>query len=157
MSGTDDARLAGVIRALTVTGALALAGWASFVFWAVSRATRVSASRIAGVWEERIETMSFLVLPPNVPVLALAAAAAAAATWLAGPTQELGLAVLLRLTRWSANGLVLLGVVSVVTQIVTDAEGPDRLGSLATRLGGTLMAAALSYLCLAAGRNAPGG
>ena len=41
--------------------------------------------------------------------------------------------------------------------IVTDTEGPDRIGTVAFRLGGAALAAGISYLCLAVGRTAPGG
>jgi hypothetical protein len=157
VSGTESGRLADVIRALTVVGAICFVGWGLFVFWVVNRVRRTGASRIAGVWEERLDQLAFLVLPPNVPVLAMAAAAAATATYLAGPTQELGLAVLLRLIRWSANALVVVGVASAVVTLITDTEGPDRIGTVAFRLGGAALAAGISYVCLSVGRTAPGG
>ena len=48
-------------------------------------------------------------------------------------------------------------MLSVIAVIVGEAEGPDRLGTIAFRIGGALCAAAVSYLCLAVGRTAPGG
>ncbi len=51
----------------------------------------------------------------------------------------------------------MIAVLSVVTVIIGEAEGPDRLGTIAFRLAGALCAAAVSYLCLAIGRTSPGG
>ena len=87
----------------------------------------------------------------------MAAAAAALASWLAGPTQDILLAILLRIIRWSANAVTMIAVLSVIVTIIGDAEGPDRLGTIAFRIAGALCASAVSYLCLAVGRTAPGG
>lgn len=146
-----------LIRALTVAGMLTYGGWFLWFFQVVQRASRVGGSRFASAWEQRIEALSFISFPPNVPVLAVAAAAAALATWLAGPTQDIVLAILLRVIRWSANALVAIAVLSVITVMIGEEEGPDRLGTVAFRIGGALCAAAVSYLCLAVGRTAPGG
>ena len=146
-----------LIRALTVVGMLTYGGWVLWLFQVVQRASRIGASRFASAWEQKIEALSFISFPPNIPVLAVAAAAAALATWLAGPTQDIVLAILLRIIRWSANAVTVIAVLSVIAVIVGEAEGPDRLGTIAFRIGGALCAAAVSYLCLAVGRTAPGG
>ncbi len=157
MSSADDRRSADAIRTLTRVGALVYVAWLLFLFRQAFFAVRVDRSQLAGLWDQRIERLGFLSLPPNVAVLAIAAACAAGATWLAGPTQEIGLAVLLRITRWSANLLGVFAVAWVISSIVNDAEGPDLAGELAFRSGGLMMAVGVSYLCLAAGRTAPGG
>ncbi len=136
---------------------LIYAAWALFLLWALDRVRRTGATRFAGVWTQRLEALAFITFPPNVPVLFLAAAAAATATWVAGPTQSLELAILLRLIRWSANAMVVISVASSISILVTDVEGPDERATFVFRLAGALFAAATSYLCLAAGRTAPGG
>ncbi len=146
-----------LIRALTVVGMLTYAGWVLWFFQVVQRASRVGASRFASAWEQKIEALSFISFPPNIPVLAVAAAAAALATWLAGPTQDLGLAILLRVIRWSANVVTVIAVLSVVSAVLGEGDGPDGAGTIAFRLGGASCAAAVSYLCLTVGRTAPGG
>jgi hypothetical protein len=157
--GTDEppAQPASIIRTLTTVGGLAFVGWLAFVLRQSSLVRRVSASRFDGVWEQRLEVLSFIVLPPNIVVLAPAAAAAATATWLAGPTQELGLAVLLRLIRWSATVLGVIGILSIVNTLLSDFDNPSRLEDIALRTGGILIATAIVVLCRDAGRTAPGG
>lgn len=146
-----------LIRVLTVVGMLTYGGWVLWLFQVVQRASRIGASRFASAWEQKIEALSFISFPPNVPVLAFAAASAALATWLAGPTQDIALAILLRIIRWSANAVAVIALLSVAAVIIGEAEGPDQIGTVAFRLGGALCAAAISYLCLAVGRTAPGG
>lgn len=146
-----------LIRALTIVGMLAYGAWVLWFFEVVQRASRIGATRFASAWEQKIEALSFISFPPNIPLLAGAAAAAALASWLAGPTQDLVLAILLRVIRWSANALTVIALLSVVAVVIGEAEGPDRLGTVAFRLGGALCASAVSYLCLAVGRTAPGG
>lgn len=146
-----------LIRALTVVGMLTYIGWVFWLFQVVQRASRIGASRFASAWEQKIEALSFISFPPNIPVLGFAAASAALATWLAGPTQDLVLAILLRIIRWSANAVAAIAVLSAIAVIIGEAEGPDRIGTVAFRLGGALCAAAVSYLCLVVGRTAPGG
>lgn len=155
--GRRDQNTGDLIRALTVVGMLTYVGWVFWLFQVVQRASRIGASRFASAWEQKIEALSFISFPPNIPVLALAASAAALATWLAGPTQDLALAILLRIIRWSANAVAAIAVLSAIAVIIGEAEGPDRIGTVAFRLGGALCAAAVSYLCLAVGRTAPGG
>lgn len=131
--------------------------WALFLLWTLDRVRRTGATRFAGAWTQRLEALAFITLPPNAPVLFASAAIAAAATWLAGTTQSLDLAILLRLIRWSANAMVVVSVASSISIVLTDVEGPDERATFVFRFGGSLFAGATSYLCLAAGRNAPGG
>ncbi|WP_420453262.1 hypothetical protein [Ilumatobacter sp.] len=152
-----DARQSDLIRTLTITGALVHAAWILWLFDVVQRATRIGASRFGNVWEEKIEALVFITLPPSASVLALAATALCVATWLAGPTQELPLAILLRLVRWSANAMVVVAALSVVTVVVGEAPGPDRLGTVAFRIAGVLVHLAISVTCRGIGRTAPGG
>jgi hypothetical protein len=153
----EESQRSELIRVLTVTSALIYLGWILWFFQVVQRASRVGATRFSNEWEQKIEALGFIAFPPNAPALAFAALAAAAATWMAGSMQSLPLAILLRIIRWSANALVVIGTLSVLSVIIGEAEGPDRLGTVAFRMGGVVISAAISYFCLAAGRTAPGG
>jgi hypothetical protein len=136
---------------------LVYGSWAMFLLWVIDRARRTGATRFAGVWVQRLESLAFITFPPNAPVLFIAGSLASWATWQAGSTQALELAILLRLIRWSANAMIVLSVASAISFVVTDVEGPDDRATFVFRLGGALFAAATSYLCREAGRNAPGG
>ena len=157
MNGTDDARLGGAITALTRVGVLLFAGWALWLFQAMYRASQTAGTRFTSAFDERLEVLAFLTFPPNLSLLALAAAAAATATWLAGPTQSLGLAILLRTVRWSSNAVAATAAVAVISEILREPFGTDTIETVAFRSGGMIAACGLSYLCLAAGRTAPGG
>lgn len=157
MPSADDLGQARVISVLTRVGSMFWLAWLLTLFNYVFDAARVRESQIGGTWDQRIERLGFASLPPNLVVLALAAACAATATWMAGPTQELGLAVLLRIVRWSANLVAVFAVAWIVSSIVNDTEGPNLAGSIAFRLAGGLTAAGISVVCLEAGRTAPGG
>ncbi len=168
MSGTEDtpngatpfderSSTAAVIRALTSAGMLCYLGWLLFFFRQVERVFRVSPQRFAGLWDQRLEVLSFVVLPPNIVIIIPAAACASAATWLAGPAQELDLAILLRLTRWSVNLLGGIAAFSAVSTLITDSGSPTGVGDAAIRVGGMMFAIATSQFCRAAGRQAPGG
>ena len=157
MSDGDQRARSDAITTLTRAAMLVFAAWALFLLWALDRVRRTGATRFAGVWTQRLEALAFITFPPNAPVLFLAASAAAAATWLAGPTQSLELAILLRLIRWSANAMIIIAVASSISILATDVGGPDERATFVFRLGGALIAGATSYLCLAAGRTAPGG
>jgi hypothetical protein len=76
---------------------------------------------------------------------------------MAGPRQTLDLAILLRIVRWSANVLAAIAVAGVVDTIVSDSGSPTRAGDVALRLSGLLFAVAISRMCKAVGRTAPGG
>ena len=157
MTDTPESRSGSIVHSLTTVAGLAFVGWLAFALWRAAVVRRIGASRFGGVWEERLESLSFIVLAPNVLVLVPAAAAAAAATWLAGPTQELGLAVLLRLIRWSAVLLIGIGILSILHTLFSDINSANRLEAIAIRASGVLLAAAIAVLCRSAGRSAPGG
>lgn len=146
-----------VVRALTSAGKLCYLGWLLFFFRQVERVVRVSPQQFAGVWDQRLEVLSFIVLPPNILVLVPAAACAAAATWLAGPSQELDLAILLRLVRWTANLQAVIALTSAVSVVFNDTRSPTQVGDVAIRIGAFAFAVAISRFCRAAGATAPGG
>jgi hypothetical protein len=146
-----------IVRTLTTFGILTYVVWLIFLFRQVERLTRVTEQRFAGEWDQRIEVLSFVVLPPNTLLIFPPAVAAAAATWLAGPEQRLELAILLRIARWSANLMVGIAVLSAVATIFNDSGSPTRVGDLGLRIAGVLAALAASQLCRGAERSAPAG
>ena len=144
-----------IVRTLTTFGALTYLAWLIFLFRQVERVLRVSEQRFAGEWDQRIEVLSFAILPPNTLLILAPAGAAAAATWLAGSDQQLELAILLRITRWSANLMAAIAVVSAFSPILNDSGSPTRVGDLGLRIGGILVAVAASKLCRGAERTTP--
>ena len=145
-----------IVATLTTASGLAFVGWLAFVLRQVSLVRRVSSSEFAGTWERRLEVLSFLVLTPNIVALVPAAAAAAAATWMSGPTQELRLAVILRLIQWSAAIMIAVGGLSVLSTLFGDLDGAGRLEDVALRIGGMLIAFAIVIVCRGAERTTPG-
>ncbi len=154
---SSRSRNTNIIKALTRVGWLLYAAWALWLFQVVHRASQVSAGVSTGIWEQRVETMAFIGFVPNLAAFALPAAAASTATWMAGPMQQLELAILLRLIRWTANGLIVIAVLSVGFAIFGVSGGIDQVGTIAFRSAGAVGAFAVSTLCREAGRNAPGG
>lgn len=157
MAPPPDSRTGNVVHTLTTVAGLCFVGWLAFALRQVSLMRRVGESQLDGIWEQRLEVLSFIVLVPNITAFVPAAAAAATATWLAGPTQELGLAILLRLIRWSAAILILIGAASILNSLVNDFDSPARVEDIALRAGGILIAGAMIVMCRNAGRTAPGG
>ena len=158
----DDARLntrrdTDVIRVLTRVGIVLYLAWMFWLFQVMYRVTQVTGGVSAGLWEQRVEDLAFIGFLPNLPVLALVAVAASVATWMAGPTQQLELAILLRSTRWTANGLIVVAAANVAFAIFGVSGGIDEVGTIAFRTAGGVGAFAISTLCREAGRNAPGG
>lgn len=150
-------RTTDVIRTLTRVGLLLYVAWALWLFRQLYRASQVVSGVSAGLWEQRVEALAFIGFVPNLPALALPAAAASVATWMAGPTQQIELAILLRLIRWTANALIALAMFSVAFAIFGVSGGVDEVGTIAFRTAGAIGAFAISTLCREAGRNAPGG
>lgn len=148
---------ADIIRTITTFGILTYVAWLIFLFRQVERVARVTEQRFAGEWDQRIEVLSFVVLPPNTLLIFPPAIAAAVGTWLAGSQQRLELAILLRISRWSANLMVAIAVVSALATIFNDSGSPTRVGDLGLRIGGVLAALAASQLCRGAERSAPAG
>ncbi len=153
----QDSRQTSIIHTLTRVGLLAYAAWALWLFQVLYRVTQTTGGASAGAWEQRAETLAFIGFIPSLPWLAAPAVAASVATWMAGPTQQLELAILLRLTRWTANALMGVAVVSIGFAMFGRSGGFGDVGTIAFRAGGVLGALAISTLCREAGRNAPGG
>jgi hypothetical protein len=104
------------------------------------------------VWDQRIEVLSFLVLPPNLTVLAPPVFVAAIATWLAGTDRDVWLATLLRLSAAFAIVYGAIGVVSIASIMLSDEPGPGDFGSVMMRLGGVALTAGLAVICRTADR-----
>jgi hypothetical protein len=77
-----------LVQQLTVVGWLLLGGQFGFILFQFERVRTVDGTRFATAWDQRIEVLSFLILPPNLMVLFPAAAVAIGTTWLAGSTQR---------------------------------------------------------------------
>ena len=155
--GRPAERTSEIIRALTTAGWLAFAAWALFLFRQIGRALQVSEQAFAGIGEQRIEVLSFLVLPPNSLVIVPAAIAAATATWIAGPTQTIDLAIQLRLVRWAAVLQIGIASVSAVSIVVNETGSPTETQDIAMRLSGILSGLAVVVVTRAAERSSPGG
>lgn len=153
----EPADRAALLRALTNAGILCFVAWLLFLLRQADRVLRVTEQRFAGPWDQRIEVISFIVAPPNCLMLAPAAICAIAATWLAGPAQELDQAILLRIVRWSANLLVGIAALSIISIIVNESDSPFRVGDIATRVSGALVAVAIARLARVTERASPGG
>jgi hypothetical protein len=148
------AQRTGLVRDLTLAGWLLLGGSIGFVAFQLQRVRDVSEQPFGSVWDQRIEVLSFLMLPPNLVVLAPAVFVAAVATWLAGPQQGPWLSALLRIAASIAITLAVVGVVSVVSILVRDDGGPNDNEGVYLRLGGIALAAGLTIVCRAADRAA---
>lgn len=154
---SDSSRETMVIKTLTRVGIVLYIAWAFWLFQVMYRVTQVVGGVSAGLWEQRVEDLAFIGFLPNLPVLALVAVAASSATWMAGPMQQLELAILLRLTRWTANALIAVAAANVAFAIFGISGGLDEVGTIAFRASSGIGALAISMLCREAGRNAPGG
>ncbi len=146
-----------LIRALTTAGWFAFVAWLGFVFWVIGRVTRVSAQQFGGVWEQRIEVMSFIALPPNSVMLIPAALLASVAAWMSGPAESLSVAVLLRLVRWAAIGQVVVSAASIVSILVNETGSPTEVQDIGQRVSGVLMSLAVITVSSAVERRSPGG
>lgn len=143
---------ADVVRSLTVAGWLLLAGPIGFIAFQLHRVRDVSEQQFAGLWDQRIEVLSFLMLPPNLTVLAPAAFVAAFTTWLAGRDTEVWLITLLRLVAGIAISLAAIGVMSIIS--ILAREGPADVEGVLLRAGGIALAAGLALVCRTADRLA---
>ena len=59
---------ADLVRRLTIAGWLLLGGSIGFIGFQLERVRGVGEQPFAGVWDQRIEVLSFLTLPPNLVV-----------------------------------------------------------------------------------------
>lgn len=149
MPGTEltPERRADLIRNLTVAGWLLLGGPIAFLAFQIDRVRSVTEQPFASLWDQRIEVLSFLMLPPNLVVLAPAVFVAAVASWLAGSEVEAWLTTLLRVAAGLAITLGVIGVASIVSIMIRDEAGPVDVESLMLRLGGASFAAGLAIIC----------
>ena len=154
MPGTDltPERRADLVRQLTIAGWLLLGGPIGFMAFQLDRVRRVGAQPFASVWEQRVEVLSFLMLPPNLAVLVPVVFVAAGATWLAGADRDPWLTTLLRLGAGLAITFAMIGVVSVATIVASDEPGDANDAGVFLRLGGIAMAAGLAMICRLADR-----
>lgn len=160
MPGTDPAgtaltpeRRADLVRNLTISGWLLLGGSIGFIVFQLERVRGVTEQPFATVWDQRIEVLSFLMLPPNLVVLAPATFVAAIATWLAGAERETWLNTLLRIIAATTIILGAIGLASIVTILGSNDGGPIDFEGVFLRLGGMTMAAGLAIICRTADRS----
>jgi MFS family permease len=149
----------GLIRNLTLSGWLLLGGSLGLIAFQLDRARSVNGARFAGAWDQRIEVLSFLMLPPNLVVLTPAAAVAATTTWLAGTwfsdhDRDPWLQTLLRLVIGVACAMFLIGIAAIVSIGLRDSGGPSEIDAVLLRLGGMSLAAGIAVACRAADRFA---
>lgn len=154
IEGTHRSEL---IRAFTTAGWLAFVCWLGFLFWVVGRVVRVGEQRFGGIWEQRIEVMSFILLPPNALILVPATILACLAAWMSGPAESLSVAVLLRMVTWAAIAQIVIGVVSIVSIVFTETGSPTEAQDLAQRVAGICMMSAITLVTRAIERTTPGG
>ena len=154
MPGTEltPERRADLVRHLTIAGWLLLGGAIGFISFQLERVRGVTAQPFASEWDQRVEVLSFLMLPPNLVVLAPAAFIAAIATWLAGNDREVWLTTLLRFVAATAIVLGVIGLVSIVSILANDDGAPTDFEGVFLRLGGMSMAAGLAVICRTADR-----
>jgi hypothetical protein len=143
-----------LVRQLTIAGWLLLAGPVGFIAFQLERVRSVGAQRFATVWDQRIEVLSFTVLPPNLVVIAPMVFVTVLAVWLAGTERDPWLVTLLRIAAGLPITLAVIGVVSVISIIVRADSGPSDVEGIMLRVGGIVMAAGFALLCRIADRMA---
>jgi hypothetical protein len=153
-TGLTPERRADLVRNLTVAGWLLLGGSFGFVAFQLDRVRGVGEQRFASIWDQRIEVLSFLMLPPNLAVMAPPVFVAAAVTWLAGTERDPWLSTLLRLCAGMVIVYAMIGIASIVSIMFSDEPGPGDFGSVMIRLGGVSLAAGLAVICRTADRLA---
>jgi hypothetical protein len=145
-------RRADLVRNLTIAGWLLLGGPIGFVLFQLDRVRRIGSQPFASVWDQRIEVLSFLMLPPNQAVLVPVVFVAAAAIWLAGDERDTWLTTLLRLSAALAITFAVIGVISIVSILARDDAGTFDTDSVFLRFGGIAMAVGLALVCRTADR-----
>jgi len=150
---TPDRR-AHLVHQLTIAAWLLFAGPVGFIAFQLERVRSVGPQRFATVWDQRIEVMSFTVLPPNLVVIAPMVFVVALAAWLAGAERDTWLTTLLRIAAGLAITLAVVGVVSTISIIVREDTGPSDAEGIMLRLGGIVMASGFAFLCRIADRSA---
>ncbi len=154
MPGTEltPERRADLVRHLTIAGWLLLGGSFGFIAFQLERVRGVGEQPFASVWDQRIEVLSFLMLPPNLVVLAPPVFVAAFAAWLAGTDRDTWLSTLLRVAAGLAITFCVIGAVSILSIVLSSGPGPSEVEGMLLRLGGLSAAAGLAVLCRTADR-----
>lgn len=154
MPGTEltPERRAELVRNLTIAGWLLLGGPIGFIAFQLDRVRRIGSQPFASVWDQRIEVLSFLMLPPNQAVLVPVVFVAVAAMWLADRERDAWLTTLLRLCAAIAIMFAVIGLISIVSILARDDAGTFDTDSVFLRFGGTAMAGGLALFCRAADR-----
>jgi hypothetical protein len=135
-----------LIQQLTVVGWLLLGGQFGFMLFQFERVRTVDGTRFATAWDQRIEVLSFMMLPPNLMVLVPAAAVAIGTTWLAGAAQRgAWLDMLLRLVAGISVSMIFIGFAAVIE--ISTRLGRLELDSIFLRLGGMSLAAGVALGC----------
>ncbi len=149
MPGTEltPDRRADLVRQLTIAGWLLFAGPVGFIAFQLERVRSVGPQRFATVWDQRIEVLSFTVLPPNLVVIAPMVFVTVVAAWLAGTQRDTWLNTLLRIAAGLPITLAVIGVISMISIIVRENSGPSDAEGIMLRLGGIVMASGFVYLC----------
>ena len=149
MPGTEltPERRADLVRSLTIAGWLLLAGSFGFIAFQLERVRGVGEQPFASVWDQRIEVLSFLMLPPNLTVLAPPVFVGAVAVWFAGSDRDAWLSTLVRVAAALAITYVAIGLVSIASILLSDEPGPSEIESVMLRLGGVALAAGLALVC----------
>ena len=149
MPGTEltPERRADLVRNLTIAGWLLLGGSFGFIAFQLERVRGVGEQPFASVWDQRIEVLSFLMLPPNLTVLAPPVLVGAAAVWFAGRERDAWLSTLLRVAAALAITYAAIGLVSIASILLSDEPGPSDIESVMLRLGGVALAAGLALVC----------
>lgn len=145
---TERTRL---VRHLTVVGWLLLGGQVGFVLFQLERVRSVDGTRFATAWDQRVEVLSFLVLPPNLGVLIAAGIVAAVATWGAGPQRDPWLTSLLRVVAAIAIALFFVGIAAIAEISTRDGQGSE-LDAVFLRLGGMSITLGVAWACRVADR-----
>lgn len=133
------------VHQLTIVGWLLLGGEFGFVLFQMERVRTVDGTRFATAWDQRVEVLSFLMLPPNIVALAPAAGIAAIATYLAGRQRSAWLDALLRIVAGIAIALAGVGMAAIAE--VATRDGELDLDSIFLRLGGISVAIGIAWLC----------
>ncbi len=140
-----------IVDHLTIAGWLLLGGYIGLLVFQLDR-VRSAGRGPFDVWDQRFEVLSFVMLPPNMVVLAPAALVAVVAAWMAGPARSPWLTYLLRTVAGVAITMIVIGALSVLNIVVNDDT--NQFESSFLRLGGMAMAAGLAWLCRAADLSA---
>ncbi len=147
MPGTEPgrSRASELVHQLTIAGWLLLGGEFGFILFQMERVRTVDGTRFATAWDQRIEVLSFLMLPPNIAALAPAAAVAALTTYLAGRERSTWLDALLRVVAGIAIALAGVGIAAIAE--VATRDGDADFDSIFLRLGGISIAVGIAWLC----------